>query len=376
MAQAREATCFDVSRGFGSASLYKSVYIFKDCNHHSAEFFTRNNDSLFMPMLSEIEKVNTNDQQCFFWLQFRLVNSSLQNQRIFYNAGSYASFEVYKLSKDDSYSVLATGKNKNYQIVDVASHDTIDLLVKHYFNSALVSPLFYPWLYDFYNNVEQNPDKYLLRDVDSFYYFMILFAGMTGMLAIYLLISFFHLFDRSYLYYSLNIFSIVALVAIRLVNKSDPSHDGRDLTILFSVMLQILSHLFYFLFASHFLNLKDFLPSLYRFFRYVVGFLVIYIIADVMLFLTGDCNNLRMQMFFWVRILLIIIAFGSIIYAYRKPTILLRLFTIGTFLMVFSATISFVLSYYTLIKGFGFLSIPFFYFLLGYLIDNLFFTIC
>jgi signal transduction histidine kinase len=373
---AGDLSCFDVSKGFKGKYFHKSVLIYKDCKQLDARDVSKTKIDLYDSMQSANLSVTIAEQNCFFWARFRLVNTSSKLQRIFYTSGSVATYTIYYIKADSTVAEFDSPKKGNYTVLEINSGDTLDFLVRNALLGSGTSQFIYPYLVDIISKVEEDPDLILSANKDPFFYFLIVFIGMTGMLAIYLLISYFHIRDKSFLYYSLNIFCIVILVAVRIFYREAPNSEADFYQTFVGPMMQILSHLFYFLFASHFLDLEKLLPKLYRFFQYTVLFLIVYIISDLILFLKGDNIVMRMQLFFWVRILLLLIAFGSIIYANRKPTFLLRLFAIGTFLMVLSATISFVLSYNNTAGYNGLWSVPLFYFLLGYLIDNLFFTVC
>ncbi len=365
---------FDVKRGYQQSEFYQSVSLFKDCQILSLDTVVTFKQGSFTPLNEKYFPVLSNDNKCFYWLHFKLMNSSPDNRRIFYSSGFSAMFEAFEISKG---KVVRLPEPKyNYLLLEVRSGDTVDVYVRNNCSLPLTRQYIYPKLIDIEEMVENNPAEFLSGKSTTFYYFMILFTGMSLMLGIYLFILFFQLWDFSYLLYSLNIFCIVALVAIRVIYIDLPENNYFIFYAWLIPMLQILSHLFYFLFASHFLNMKEHVPELHRFINYVVVFLVIYLVVDYILFLTGNYHALRMQIFFWLRIVLILAAFGSIIYAHKRPTLLLRLFTFGTCMMVVSATISFIMSYNWVSVSYGLWSVPFFYFLLGYLIDHVFFTIC
>jgi signal transduction histidine kinase len=366
--------CFDVQRGFNTGNFYRNVAVYIDCRRSPVSEIVKMPDSLFSVMNKKHIGVPIEMQDCYYWARFRLCNSSSIDQSVLFTSGAAAAFVLYSVANDGMVKELSGIKN-NHILLHINAGDTIRYFVRHAFPLAGTKQFFSPYLTDFYTIVENSEDYFTDRK-SAFFYFQILFTGMTGMLGLYLLISFFIIYDRSYLYYSLNIFSVVALVAVRLIHSETSAAEAHGYYALLIPGLQVLSHLFYFLFAMHFLNLKELLPRLAVFVRYVILLLIIYIITDFLLFISGDTIVIRMQLFFWIRILLIVIALGSIIYATRKPTVLLRMFTVGTFLMVISATVSFVMSYRMVNQDYGFWSIPFFYFLLGYLIDNVFFTMC
>jgi signal transduction histidine kinase len=365
---------FDVKKGFSSRNFFQSVVYYKDCERMSADSIILLKQPLFVPMQSAQQYVKITDQDCYHWIKFALINTSEKEQKVFFATGKIASYVLYYVSGEDIRHTYHDRK-KDYQMITVNPGDTIQCLVRHSFEGTSTNQYFFPYVTDLFARVEKDPELVGKSGIDELLFFMLIFCGMAGMMAIYLLINFFQLWDKSFLFYSLNTFCIVVLVILRIIYNTAPE-EGDRINIMLAPVLQILSHLFYFLFASWFLNLKELLPALARFFRYVTAALVVYIIADLLLYFNGYNIVLRLQMFFWARIILIVIAFASIIYAYRTPTPMLRLFTVGTLLMVISATVSFIMTYLQVDTSYGLLSMPFFYFLSGYLLDIIFFTLC
>lgn len=214
--------------------------------------------------------------------------------------------------------------------------------------------------------------------MSSYVFFLILFMGMAGMISLYLLITYFLIKDISYLFYSLSIFCVVLSVGYRLW-LADTGLDSIENPYRFFLFpaLQVSSHLFYFLFASRFLDMRRTLPKLNKFFSGAVWLLLVYLIASAIICFLFKNLQLNNTLYIILRIGLIAFAVGSVIYAVRKDDKLIRLFCIGTILMVLSATISFVFDAFKIYPPLGeILRAPFSYFLIGYLLDIVFFTFC
>ncbi len=178
-----------------------------------------------------------------------------------------------------------------------------------------------------------------------------IYFGILFFIALYNLIFFFTLRDRSYLYYVLAIFSLALLWA----NNNNytfrylfpESGNARAYTGIIGTNFIFLTSLFYIAFTSHYLRTKEILPRWHKILKGMMGFVIAIIFLEIVLRLIGSGG----VPFSVDRSVAIVYLFTSVVVAfvaYRKKYMPAKLFLWGNgilfisiFLAIFNKLIPF-----------------------------------
>jgi signal transduction histidine kinase len=139
---------------------------------------------------------------------------------------------------------------------------------------------------------------------------------------------------KEYYYYAIYLAMLLslALKELMIINESDISFDFLA-PVLYST-LSCFTYIMYFLFASTFLNLKSFIPPLYRAVNFAICITLLYMLFDLLMIYYFNNLTLSVKIFDWFRLLLGALSIVMIIITFSKGSKIANYFAIGSLFFV------------------------------------------
>lgn len=144
--------------------------------------------------------------------------------------------------------------------------------------------------------------------------FMWFFCGMLLMMFVYIVLKFIQIQSREYFFYAAYIFFFLLFFLMRTAGGSGNESIIYDefFSGIANNQLQVCAYIMYYFFVKHFLNTQQSLPKLHRILSLATIMLLVYMLADFILFWHPDLMNLKFKIWDIVRLILLCITAYSI----------------------------------------------------------------
>ncbi len=252
------------------------------------------------------------------YFRIRIVNDTKDTAHNFFIVSPQKGSEIVSLSQANGLKKIPSTWHKQRFINDTRIY-TYTLLPEEEreFIIKLALPIYagsFVYLY-----MDSDEDRallfvYLKGRSNNPQTFMWFFCGMLLMMFIYIVLKFIQIQSREYFYYAAYIFLFLLFFLMRTVGASGNESIlyGDFFSGIANNQLQVCAYIMYYFFVKHFLNTQQSLPKLHRVLTLATIMLVVYMLADFILFWYPDSMNIKLNIWDIVRLILLCITAYSI----------------------------------------------------------------